>query len=63
MFIFQTEKTLYEEKQADDSLRAQFKEKWSRSESDKLTGSIRSNLDTYKQMITTAINADTVNIV
>lgn len=63
MFIFQTEKTLMEEKEADDTLRAQFKEKWSRTESAKLTGSIRSNLDTYKQMIATAIDADRVIII
>lgn len=52
-----------EEKEADDNLRAQFKEKWSRTESAKLTGSIRSNLDTYKQMIATAIDADRVIII
>ena len=54
---------LQEEKQSDDQLRAQFKEKWKRSESDKLTGSIRSNLDMYRQMIETAVNADGVRII
>lgn len=57
---FQTAEMLQEEKQSDDQLRAQFKEKWKRSESDKLTGSIRSNLDMYRQMIATAVNADGV---
>lgn len=54
---------LREEKQSDDELRAQFREKWKRSESDKLTGSIRSNLDMYKQMIATAVNADSVCLI
>ncbi|XP_065214385.1 programmed cell death 6-interacting protein-like [Planococcus citri] len=56
----ETEKQLIEEKLADDTLRAQFREKWTRTESDKLTGSIKSNLDSYKQMIQTAQNADSV---
>ncbi|KAK7601370.1 hypothetical protein V9T40_008811 [Parthenolecanium corni] len=55
-----TAEMLQEEKQSDDELRAQFREKWKRSESEKLTGSIRSNLDMYKQMIATAVNADSV---
>ena len=53
---------LVEERQSDDTLRAQFKDKWTRPESLKLTESIRSNLETYKQMIATATNADTVRI-
>lgn len=61
-FEFQTEKLLIEEKNADDMLRAQFREKWTRTESDKLTGSIKSNLDSYKQMIQTATNADGVGV-
>ena len=57
----QTEKMLTEEKQSDDTLRAQFRDKWARSESLKLTESIRSNLETYKQMIASATTADSVS--
>ncbi len=53
---------LEEERQADNTLRSQFKEKWNRSESDKLTVSIKNNLDTYRQMISTAMNADSVSV-
>lgn len=59
--ITQTERMLVEEKQSDETLRTQFKDKWTRPESSKLTESIRSNLETYKQMITTATNADMVS--
>lgn len=51
---------LDEEKQTDNTLRAQFNEKWTRTESEKLTAAIRNNLSAYKSMISSAKNADIV---
>ncbi|CAK1578905.1 unnamed protein product [Parnassius mnemosyne] len=56
----ETERMLREEREADESLRAQFGARWSRSESAALTESFRANAAKYAQIIDNAVRADSI---
>lgn len=51
---------LREEREADESLRAQFGTRWSRSESASLTEAFRANAAKYSQIIDNAVRADAI---
>jgi programmed cell death 6-interacting protein len=60
IFFVQTSRVLAEERSSDDALRAQFKEKWTRMASEKLTDPLWAELGKYKGIVETAANADAV---